>query len=83
MRAEVLNRPGSENMSAIKNDRVYILNRKMDYGLENVVGLTYWAKIFHPSVSLDPEAVYREYLALQGVEYQADRIIVYPEVPGV
>jgi iron complex transport system substrate-binding protein len=82
MREEVLTRiPG--DIPAIQNGSVYIVNRKMDYGLENVVGLTYWAKIFHPSVSLDPEAVYREYLALQGVEYQADRIIVYPEVPGV
>jgi iron complex transport system substrate-binding protein len=80
MRAEVLNRPGSENMSAIKNDRVYILNRKMDYGLENVVGLTYWAKIFHPDTSLDPEAVYRDYIEkYQGLEYPEGNVVVYPE----
>jgi len=79
MREEVLNRPGSENISAIKNDRIYILNRKMDYGLENVVGLTYWAKIFHPDTSLDPEAVYRDYLEkYQGLEYHEDKMVVYP-----
>ncbi len=81
MRAEVLNRPGAENMSAIKNDRVYILNRKMDYGLENVVGLTYWAKIFHPNTSLDPELVYRDYLEkYQGLKYSEDKMVVYPSV---
>ena len=80
MREEVLNRPGAENMSAIKNERVYILNRKMDYGLENVVGLTYWAKIFHPDTSLDPEAVYREYLEkYQGLEYHEGKMVVYPD----
>jgi len=81
MREEVLDRPSAENIPAIKNDRVYILNRKMDYGLENVVGLTYWAKIFHPDTSLDPETVYREYLEIyQGLEYSEDKMVVYPEV---
>ena len=80
MRDEVRNRPSAENMSAIKNDRVYILNRKMDYGLENVVGLTYWAKIFHPDTGLDPEAVYREYLEeYQGLKYPEGNVVVYPK----
>ena len=81
MKQEVLTRiPGG--IPAIQNGSVYIVNRKMDYGLGNVVGLTYWAKIFHPSVSLDPEAVYREYLAFQGLEYPGDRMVVYPSVPN-
>ena len=80
MREEVINRPGAENMSAIKDGRVYILNRKMDYGLGNVVGLTYWAKIFHPDTRLDPEVVYREYLEeYQGMEYHEDKMVVYPD----
>lgn len=81
MREEVLNRPGAENVSAIKNGEVYILNRKMNFGLGNVVGLTYWAKIFHPDVDLDPEAVYREYLEkFQGLEFQEDKVVVYPKM---
>ncbi|MBN1762376.1 MAG: ABC transporter substrate-binding protein [Methanomicrobia archaeon] len=80
MREDVLTRiPG--DIPAIQNGRVYIVNRKIDYGLGNVVGLTSWAKIFHPSVSLDPEAVYRDYLAFQGVGYPEDRIAVYPSLP--
>jgi iron complex transport system substrate-binding protein len=64
MREEVLNRPGSENM---------------DYGLGNLVGLTYWAKIFHPDISLDPEAVYRKYLEeYQAIAYPEGKVVVYP-----
>jgi iron complex transport system substrate-binding protein len=80
VRQEVLTRsPG--DIPAIQSGRVYILNRKIDYGLGNVVGLTYWAKIFHPDSDLDPEAVYREYLAFQGVTYPEDRMAVYPALP--
>ncbi|MDI6886633.1 MAG: hypothetical protein QMD22_09935 [archaeon] len=74
-----MNRAGAEDISAIKNGAVYIPNRKLDYGLENVVGLTYRAKIFHPEVDLDPEAVYREYLEeYQRMEYPEERMVVYP-----
>jgi iron complex transport system substrate-binding protein len=80
VRQEILTRsPG--DIPAIQSGRVYIINRKMDYGLGNVVGLTYWAKIFHPDADLDPEAVYREYLAFQGVTYPEDRMAVYPALP--
>ena len=79
MRDEIMNRPGAENVSAIKNGRVHILTYKVTYGLGSVVGLTYWAKIFHPDADLDPEAVYREYLEeYQGIEYPAEGVIVSP-----
>ncbi|NMX22279.1 ABC transporter substrate-binding protein, partial [ANME-1 cluster archaeon GoMg4] len=49
--------------------------------LENVVGLTYWAKIFHPDTCLDPEAVYSEYLEkYQGLKYSEGNVVVYPSV---
>jgi len=80
MRQEVLTRI-SGGIPAIQNGSVYIINRKIDYGLGRVVGLTYWAKIFHPDADLDPEAVYREYLTFQGVEYPEDRMTVYPALP--
>jgi len=80
MREEVMNRPDAGNVSAIKNGSVYIHIHKITYGLESIVGLTYWAKIFHPDTSLDPEAVYREYLVFQGLEYSEDKMVVYPEV---
>jgi iron complex transport system substrate-binding protein len=81
MREEVMNRAGAQNVSAVRNGSVYILNRKMDYGLEDVVGLTYWAKIFHPDADLDPAGVYREYLEeFQGIEYPEDKMVAYPEI---
>jgi iron complex transport system substrate-binding protein len=76
-RNEVMNRIGAENITAIENGSVYVHIRSINFGSQRVVGLTYWAKIFHPDVDLDPEAVYREYLEYQGMEYPEDRIIVY------
>ncbi len=76
-RNEVMNRIGAENITAIENGSVYVHIRSINFGSQRVVGLTYWAKIFYPDVDLDPEAVYREYLEYQGMEYPEDRIIVY------
>lgn len=82
LRIELMNRPGAGNISAIRDGRVYILTYKITYGLGNVVGLTYWAQLFHPEVDLDPEAVYREYLEeFQGMAYPTGIRVVYPELP--
>lgn len=80
LREEVMDRmPG--DISAIRNGKVYILTRKITYGLGSVVGLTYWAKIFYPDSSLDPELVYRDYLEkYQGLEYPKDKMVVLPVV---
>ena len=60
---------------------VYIHTHKITYGLESVVGLTYLAEICHPNTSLNPEAVYREYLEIyQGLKYPADKMVVCPEM---
>jgi len=77
---EILGRAGAASINAVKNDRVYIVNWEIMAGLDDVVGLTYLAKILHPDVNLDPESVYREYLQFLGVDYPEDRIFVYPEV---
>ncbi|MGD9911139.1 MULTISPECIES: ABC transporter substrate-binding protein [Methanothrix] len=77
---EILGRAGAASINAVKNDRVYIVNWEILFGLDDVVGLTYLAKILHPDVNLDPESVYREYLQFLGVDYPEDRIFVYPEV---
>ncbi|RZN43466.1 MAG: ABC transporter substrate-binding protein [Methanophagales archaeon ANME-1-THS] len=82
LRTELMNRPGAGNVSAIRDGRVYILTYKITYGLGNVVGLTYWAQLFHPELDLDPETVYREYLEeFQGMVYPAEIQVVYPELP--
>ena len=79
-RNEVMNRIGGKDIAAIKNGNVYITTRSINLGLQRVVGLTYWAKIFHPEVDLDPERVLEEYLVkYQGLEYSKDRVVVYPD----
>ncbi len=77
---EVMNRiPG--DISAIRNGKVHVYTRKITFGLEGVVGLTYWAKIFYPDSRLDPDAVYRVYLEkYQGLEYPEDKMVVLPNV---
>ncbi len=78
---EIKGRPSAESIFAVKDDRVYAFCNEPLYGLDSVVGLTYWAKLIHPELNLDPEEVYREYLTkfMGGISY-GDAIFVYPEV---
>ena len=80
VREEIMDRTGGSAVPAIKNDNVCILYRKMLYGPGSVVGSTFMAKLFHPKADLDPVAVYKEYLALLGVDMPEDRTFVYPEL---
>ena len=75
---EILSRPGADTLSAAKNDRVYIVWGSMLSGFDNVVGLGYLAKMFHPEIDLDPEQICKEYMSRLGLEYSKDRIFVYP-----
>lgn len=76
---EILSRPGAEALSSVKNERVFILDSDVLYGMESVVGLYYLVSILHPEANLDPEAVFGQYLQLLGMELPADRIFVYQE----
>lgn len=77
---EILGRSGAAGVNAVKNNKVYVVNWEIMAGLDDVVGLTYLAKILHPEVNLNPESVYREYLEFLGVKYPEGNIFVYPEV---
>jgi iron complex transport system substrate-binding protein len=79
-RNDILTRPGAQNISAVKNDRVYIVSAQTLFGLDNVAGLQRLAKLLHPQISLNPEEAYGEYLHFMGQEEQKDRIFVYPEI---
>jgi iron complex transport system substrate-binding protein len=79
-RDEIMTRPGAEEISAVKNGEVYVCYWSMHFGLDSAVGLTYWAKIFHPEVGLNPEEVLGEYLAYLNFEYPEGRVFVYPEI---
>ena len=77
---EILARSGASGISAVKGDKVYIMDWDVLNGLDQVVGVTYLAKLLHPEVDLDPVEVYREYLERLGLEYPEGRTMVYPEL---
>jgi len=79
-RDEIMTRPGADEVSAVQNGKVYVCYWSMHFGLDSVVGLSYWAKIFHPEVDLDPKETLREYLAFLNFEYPEGRVFVYPEI---
>lgn len=83
VRNEVLSRSGSPGIKAVKSDMVYIMDWDTLNGLDQVVGITYLAKLLHPDVGLDPEAVHEEYLSRLGLEYPQERTFVYPELDEI
>ena len=80
MRNEILSRPGARNISAVKNNRVYIVSAQSLFGLDSVAGLQRLAEVLHPGIALEPEKAYGEYLDFMGLEEQKDRLFVFPAV---
>ncbi|NTV27592.1 MAG: ABC transporter substrate-binding protein [Methanothrix sp.] len=77
---ELLARSGANGISAVKADRVFVMDWDVLNGLDQVVGITYLAKLLHPEADLDPVSVHKEYLQLLGLEYPEGRTFVYPEL---
>jgi len=77
---EIKSRPGANDISAVQDNKVYVIFRDMTLGAGNVVGLTYWAKMLHPEIDLDPVSVYEEYLNIRGLDYPCEKLFVYPEI---
>lgn len=79
LRDNVLNTKEWANISAVRNGRVYVINYELLFGLDSVVGLTYWAKFLHPEFDLaSPEVIYEEYYDMLGEPYPEDLIQAYP-----
>lgn len=79
---EILSRPGSSSITALKDGRVYQCASTILSGIMDIVGMAYIAKILHPDADIDPEETWKEYQRITGLEYPDDRIFVYPEVKG-
>lgn len=58
-------RPGFENVNAVKEHKVYLIDRDLIGGPRWVVGHIYFAKWLHPErfEDLDPEEIHSEYLS--------------------
>ncbi|NDJ77211.1 MAG: ABC transporter substrate-binding protein, partial [Chloroflexi bacterium] len=59
---EIINRPGWDNIDAVKNGRVYIIKSDVFLTFRYPVGLLYYATWFHPELfaDIDPAAVHQE-----------------------
>jgi len=79
IREEIINRPGWENIKAIKESRIYIIASDIWAGPRAIVGIMYMAKWFHPHYfkDLNPEDIHKEYLKkFHNLKYRG--IYVYP-----
>ena len=78
---EVMERPGFQNISAVRNHRVYAFSGNLLYGPPSVISITYLAKILYPDqlADLDPNQIFNEYSTrfFPGANQQK---IVYPDI---
>lgn len=78
---ETKQRPGFQNISAVKNNRVYAISANLLYGPSSVVSISYIAKILYPNqfTDLDPNQILMEYSTRFFPEADREKI-VYPDV---
>jgi len=78
--AELVNRTGWNELGAVKNGRVYIYVKEMNFAPSNIIGRCYFAKLLQPELfsDLNPEEIADEYWQIfMGYEYP--EMWVYPE----
>ena len=86
-RDDIMNRPGWNTLTAVKNGRVYIQAADIIAQPSYVVGIAYMAKWFYPELfeDLDPKVIHQEYLTrFQHLDYDLDKhgVFVYPPLPS-
>ena len=61
---EIIGLPGFRNMEAVKNNRVHIIHHDVTCGPSYLIGLSYLANWFHPSLfsDLHPQEIHQEYI---------------------
>ena len=75
--------PGFNNIRAVADERVYLMDGSIAFGTVYPVGLTYMAKWLHPDLfkDLDPQAIHQEYIdKFCGMDFNVRRhgVFVYP-----
>lgn len=73
-----------QNITAVKNENIYVVASDIRCGIQMVISTTYWAKWFHPELfeDLDPQAIHREYLdKFHRIDFDVYEhgVFVYPE----
>ena len=82
---QLMNEPGWEHITAVRDRKVYIEVSDIDHGPQAFITLTYMAKLFHTDLfeDLDPEVIHQEYLTrFQRIDYDLDEhgIFFYPPI---
>jgi iron complex transport system substrate-binding protein len=85
IRSSMMNRPGWSNMTAVKNDQVYVISNEIYGGAHFFVGVSYLAKVFYPDrfKDLDPRSIHQEHITrFQGMDLELDKhgVFFVPEV---
>ena len=68
--------PGFGNVTAVEDERVYLIDGSISFGSVYPVGLAYMAKWFHPDEfeDFDPEAIHQEYVdKFCGIEFDVTK----------
>jgi ABC-type Fe3+-hydroxamate transport system, periplasmic component len=83
IRDEIAGRPELANVSAVKDERGYVILKELTGG-KHFIAIAYMAKWFYPDrfEDLDPQAIHQEYLTrFQGLDYDLDEhgVFIYPE----
>jgi len=76
--------PGFNNITAVTEGRVYLIDGSITFGTVYPVGLAYMAKWLHPDLfkDLDPQAIHQEYIdKFCGIDFNVHKhgVFVYPE----
>ena len=87
-RERIMSRPGWKDMTAVAENRTYLIDMDLVGSTANFVGATYMAKWLYPDLfeDLDPEAFHQEYLTrFQRLDYDLDEngVFVCPSAPEV
>ncbi len=83
IRDEIAERPELANVSAVKDERVYVMIKELTGG-KHFIAIAHMAKWLRPELfeDLDPQAIHQEYLTrFQGLDYDLDEhgVFTYPE----
>ena len=84
VRGKIMNRDALKHVTAVENEKVYIIAHHIIDSPRHFVGIGYFAKGFHPELfeDLDPKATHQRYLTeFQGLDIDLDEqgVFVYPE----
>ena len=88
VRDEIRDRPGLQNVTAVKTGHVYVISKDFDCcgasGGRYFLAIPYIAKSLYPDIDLDPKALHREFITefQEGVNFDSDEhgvFVYHPE----